>query len=171
MAKYASAKYALGISDRSGVAYKKRDMRKEWTGELVGKDEGEKKPPQLLPLRVGSDPQAIRDPRPDRTEPAVEVLLEFNPFISGDSGSSVITVIEPGHGRSTGDTVRFREVSDFDGFTEAAIENSSGFSITEVNSARYTFDISSGGSSETASSGSVRGGGSSASAGPVTVSA
>lgn len=39
MARYASEKYALGISDRSGVAYKLRDMRKEWNGFLVGKDE------------------------------------------------------------------------------------------------------------------------------------
>jgi hypothetical protein len=146
-------------------------MRKEWTGALVGKNEWEKKSPQLLPLKVGSDPQAIRDPRPDRTEPAVEVLLEFNPFISGNSGSSVITVIEPGHGRSTGDTVRFRGAADFDGFTEAAVEDEDGFSITEINSDRYTFDISSGGSSETATSGNVRGGGPTASAGPVTVSA
>ena len=46
MPTYASDRHALGISDRSGAAYKKRDMRKEWTGALVGKDEWEAKQPQ-----------------------------------------------------------------------------------------------------------------------------
>ena len=75
MAKYASNKYALGISDRSGAAYKLRHMRKEWTGFLVGYDEWEAKQPQLNPVRVVGDPQALRDPRPDRTENPVLVLL------------------------------------------------------------------------------------------------
>ena len=86
MARFASTKYALGISDRSGVAYKLRNMKKEWTGALVGKDEWEAKSPQLNPLKVVSDPQALKNARPDRTEPAVEVLLFFNPFQSGSSG-------------------------------------------------------------------------------------
>ena len=92
MARYASNKYAMGISDRSGAAYRLRDMRKEWTGLLVGKDEWEAKQPQLTVLKTPADPQALRNPRPDRTEPAVEVLLPFNAFKSSDSGSAVITV-------------------------------------------------------------------------------
>lgn len=44
-------------------------MRKEWNGLLVGKDEWEEKHPQLEPLRVPPDPQAIKDARPDRKEP------------------------------------------------------------------------------------------------------
>ena len=101
MPRYASNKYAMGISDRSGAAYRMRDMRKEWTGALVGKDEWEAKQPQLNAPRVVADPQALRDARPDRTEPEVEVLLQRDPFRSGSSGSAVITVTEPGHGRST----------------------------------------------------------------------
>ena len=167
MPKYASDRHALGISDRSGAAYKKRDMRKEWTGALVGKDEWEAKQPQLTAPNIAADPQALRDARPDRTEPAVEVLLERNPFRSGSSGSAVITVTQPGHGRSTGDTVRFRTVLPFDGFTEAVIESSGGFSITEVNDDRYTFTASSG----TATTGNLSGGGETATAGPVTLSA
>ena len=34
MSKFASGKYALGISDRSGFAYPLNRMRKEWTGAL-----------------------------------------------------------------------------------------------------------------------------------------
>jgi len=166
MARYASEKYALGISDRSGAAYKLRDMRKEWTGFLVGKDEWESKQPQLDIPKFMADPQALRNARPDRTEPAVEVLLQFNPFRSGDSGSTTINVYQPGHGRSTGDTVRFRSVEAFDGFTASMIESASGFSITKVDDDNYTFTASSG----TATSGSVLGGGGFASAGPVTVS-
>ena len=167
MARYASNKYALGVSDRSGATYKLRDMRKEWTGMLVGKDEWESKQPQLEVIATPADPQALRDPRPDRTEPAVEVLLPFNAFKSSDSGSAVITVTEPGHGRSTGDTVRFRSLENFDGFTSSAIEASGGFSITKVDDDSYTFTSGSG----TATTGNLAGGGGSSSAGPVTVSA
>ena len=167
MARFASEKYALGISDRSGVAYKLKDMRKEWTGMLVGKDEWEAKQPQLTVLKIPADPQALKDPSPDRTEPAVEVLLTEDAFLSSASGSDVLTVIEPGHGRSTGDVVRFRSVAPFDGFASSVIESASGYSITKTSSDRYTFTASSG----TATTGSVRGGGSSSSAGPVTVSA
>ena len=167
MAKYASGKHALGISDRSGRAYPLKNMIKEWNGFLVGRDEYESKQPQLQPRRVVADPQALKNSRPDRTEPPVEVLLPFNSFKSGTSGSDVITVNEPGHVRVTGDVVRFRSVESFDGFTEAAIESSSGFSITKVDSDNYTFVSGSG----TATSGDIRGGGGFASAGPVTVSA
>ena len=167
MPKFASNKYAQGISDRSGVAYKLRHMRKEWTGFLVGKDEWESKQPQLNPVKVVGDPQALKNPRPDRTEPAVTVLLPFNSFRSGTAATTTITVTEPGHGRSTGDTVTFRDITPFDGFAESMLETAAGFSITKVNSERYTFVATSG----TASSGDVAGGGANASAGPVTVSA
>ena len=69
MAKYASGKHAYAISDRSGFRYKYRDMRKEWNGMLVGRDEYEPKQPQLGPFRSDVDPQALRDARPDRGEP------------------------------------------------------------------------------------------------------
>jgi len=69
MARYASGKYAWGISDRSGFRYRLREMRKEWNGLLVGPDEYEEKHPQLEAPNVSADPQALRDPRPDRKEP------------------------------------------------------------------------------------------------------
>ena len=64
MAKHASGKNAYAISDRSGFRYKYRDMRKEWNGLLVGKDEFEAKQPQLGPFRTVADPQSLKDPRP-----------------------------------------------------------------------------------------------------------
>ena len=164
---YASGKYAQFISDRSGVAFPYREMRIEWNGSRVAASEFEEKQPQLDVVRNRVDPEALKNASTDRTEPAVEVLLKRNAFKSGSSGSAVITVTEAGHGRSSDDTVRFRSVIGFDGFSTSTIEQSDGYTITKVNDDRYTFYAASG----TATTGSVSGGGTVASAGPVTVSA
>ena len=167
MARFATGKNSYGISDRSGFRYRLKDMMKEWTGLFVGKDEFEPKHPQL-DLRVNVvDPQSIKDSRPDRTEPAVKVLLPHNPFKTNSGGSSptIVTVIEPGHGRSASDTVRFRDVENFDGLLSSTIEAAAGFSIQSVVSTdKYTISVSA-----SATTGSVAGGGGFASAGPVTV--
>ncbi len=65
MARYASGKYAKAISDRSGMEYRYKDMRKEWNGLVVGKDEFERKHPQLGPFRKIHDPQTLKEPRPN----------------------------------------------------------------------------------------------------------
>ena len=66
MSKFATGKNAYGISDRSGFKYRLKDMRLEWNGLLVGKDEWEEKQPQLNPIRATPDPQALRNPRPEQ---------------------------------------------------------------------------------------------------------
>ena len=166
MARYASGKSAWGFSDRSGFRYRLNEMVKEWNGLKVGPDEYEPKHPQLEPIKVGPDPQALFEPRPEqRTESAVESLLPLNPFQSAAQGTSVITVFEKDHGRTTGDIVRFRDALGFDGFTEAAIEQAAGYVITVVTTSSYTFTAASG----TATTGNQRGGGGTATAGPVTL--
>ena len=65
MGRYASGKYAFGISDRSGFRYRLREMKKEWNGLIVGPDEYEPKHPQLEPKRGINEPIAVYDPRPD----------------------------------------------------------------------------------------------------------
>jgi hypothetical protein len=65
MSKFASGKNAFGISDRSGFRYPLTAMRKEWTGLLVGPDEWEPKHPQLEPRSKVTDPQALKNARPD----------------------------------------------------------------------------------------------------------
>lgn len=165
MSKFAQGKFAYATSDRSGVRYKYKDMRREWNGMLVGKDEYEPKHSQLGPFRTVSDSQALKNSRPDRVEPKVEVSLNPNSFTSGSSGSSVITVREPGHGRTTGDTVRFKKVRGFDGFTKAVLEVSGGYTITVTTSDQYTFTVS----GESATVGGQRGGGDNATAGPATL--
>ena len=130
--RYALGKKSKFISDRSGFAFRYKERVKEWNGNIVHKSEFEQKHPQLTPRKPPSEPQALYQARPDRTEVAIERLLNKNPFKSGSSGSAVITVTELSHGRSTSDIVRFRNCFPFDGFTVSALENSSGYSITKV---------------------------------------
>ena len=78
MSKFASGKYAYGISDRSGFRYRLRDMRKEWNGFLVGKDEWEEKHPQLTPLRKRPDPEGIKNARPDQSDDNVKFTVYTN---------------------------------------------------------------------------------------------
>ena len=66
MARYASGSKAWGTSDRSGFRYRLSEMVTEWNGLKVGPDEYEAKHPQLRPIKVGPDPQALHDPRPDQ---------------------------------------------------------------------------------------------------------
>ena len=69
MARFAQGKHAYAISDRSGFRYKYKDMRKEWNGSLVGKDEFEAKQPQLEPFPTVVDALALKAARPDSTDP------------------------------------------------------------------------------------------------------
>ena len=61
MARFARGNHAYGISDRSGFRYRLKDMKKEWNGLLVGKDEFERKHPQLIPRRVIPDAEALKE--------------------------------------------------------------------------------------------------------------
>ena len=165
MGRFASGKFAYGISDRSGMRYRLGEMKLEWNGSLVGPDEFERKHPQLGPFNVPVDGQAVKNARPSRTENAIERRLNPDAFLSSSSGSAVITVSEPSHGRSSSDTVRFKKAKGFDGFTSAVINKDDGYSITVVTTDTYTFTASSG----TATTGNIFGGGNDATAGPVTV--
>ena len=84
--------------------------------------------------------------------------------MSATNGSTTITVFEDNHGRTTGDTVRFRDGESGAGITSADINNASGFTITVTNANNYTFTASG-----TATATAKIGGGS-ISAGPVTLS-
>jgi len=163
--KFALGKKAKFISDRSGFAFPFREKVKEWNGSIVHRSEYEEKHPQLTPRKPPFEPQALYNSRIDRTEVAIERLLELNPFTSGSASSAVITVKEVNHGRSTSDTVRFRNVSPFDGFSVSVLQQASGYSITKVDNDSYTFSAN----GETATIGSKKGGGGIVTAGPVTV--
>ena len=87
---FASGKYAYRISDRSGFRYKLKDTRKEWNGSIVGIDEYEEKHPQLEPIRVRADNQAIRDARPDTEDDGKKFIVYTNTGL-GNLGSLLTT--------------------------------------------------------------------------------
>jgi hypothetical protein len=157
---YAKGKYAKFISDRSGLEFPYTEMVIEWNGMRVHTSEYEPKAPQLMPHEHSPDPQALEHARPARIEPATERLLGLNPF-THESGSSLIKVFEPGHGRTTGDTVRFRDAT---GHLASTINADAGKTITVVDDDFYNF-----GAGVFASTTVISGGGQ-ASAGPVTLS-
>ena len=109
MGKYASGKYAYAISDRSGLKFPYDEMVREWNGSLVHTSEFEPKQPQLEPKPVGSDPQALYNPRPQPDSVASLILLNSNPFTSVIySGTTYVNVFSEDHQRKAGDIVRFR---------------------------------------------------------------
>jgi len=184
---YAAGKYAKAISDRSGMEFPYNEMVREWTGMLVHVSEFEEKHPQLQPRQHGGDPQSLLNARPDRTENAVATILKPNPFETIAASSGIINVSEQSHGRSTGDTVRFRgspstagtfaNPASFDGITGSNIAKTAGYSITvgkrdssgnitnTTDFYHFTVDT------DTATSGSESGGGENCSAGPATLTA
>ena len=109
MGKYAAGKYALAISDRSGMVFPYDEMVREWNGFLVHTSEYEPKQPQLQPKPVGSDPQALYNPRPQPASKTSLILLDNNPFTSVIySGTTYVNVFSRDHQRAAGSVVRFR---------------------------------------------------------------
>ena len=162
---FTRGKYAKAISDRSGMEFPYNEMVKEWNGHFVHKSEYEEKHPQLELKSRSGDSQGLRDARPARTENEVAALLGNNPF-SITASSQTITVTEINHGRSSSDTVRFRNVRGSRGGVSAStFENSSGFSITVTTTDKYTFSLG------VTPSVTEKGGGPTVSAGPVSLSA
>ena len=161
----ARGKYAKAISDRSGMEFPYNEMVKEWNGHLVHKSEFEAKHPQLELRSRSGDSQGLFNSRPARTENEVAAMLGNNPF-SITASSQTITVTEINHGRSSSDTVRFRNVRGSPGGVSAStFENASGFSITVTTTDKYTFSLGA------TPSVTEKGGGPTVSAGPVSLSA
>lgn len=167
MSNFATGKKSKAISDRSGMAFPYNEMVKEWNGSLVHKSEFESKHPQLELKSHKPDKQGLQNARPDRIETAAPILLPLNALKTANSGTSVITVTDPSHGRSSSDTVRFYDVIGFDGITATNINRSAGYTITKVDDNTYTFTVA----TDTATTGNLRGGGGRAYAGPTTITA
>ena len=162
---YARGRYAKFISDRSGMEYPYREMVKEWNGARVHTSEYEPKTAQDHPRKHSADKESLQYARPDRGESTVATLLSLNP-LRFTASSATITVFEPSHGRSSSDTVRFRDVSGhIFGADVDELEDSDGYSITKTDDDFYTFAVS------TAAGITGNGGGGYASSGPATLSA
>ena len=183
----ARGKYAKAISDRSGMEFPYHEMMREWNGSLVHRSEFETKHPQLEIRAKHGEEQGLMNARPDRTENEVIAILGPNPFETIAASSGIINVSEFAHGRSTGDTVRFRGTlstsatfnnpKNFDGITGSNVAKSAGYSITvgkrdssgNITNTDdfYHFTVD----TNTATSGGVSGGGENCSAGPATLTA
>ena len=162
---YARGRYAKFISDRSGMEFPYREMVKEWNGARVHKSEYEPKTAQDHPRKHSADKEALQYVRPDRGESAVATLLPLNP-LRFTASSTTISVFEPSHGRSTSDTVRFRDVTGaLFGAAVTELEDEDGYSITKTDDDFYTFTVS------TSAGTTGNGGGGYVSAGPATLSA
>ena len=183
----ARGKYSKAISDRSGMEFPYNEMMREWNGSLVHRSEFENKHPQLEIRAKHGEEQGLMNARPDRTENEVIAILGPNPFETIATSSGIINVSEFAHGRSTGDTVRFRgppstsatfnNPKNFDGIAGSNVAKSAGYSITvgkrdssgtitqTDNFYHFTVDTN------TATSGGVSGGGENCSAGPATLTA
>ena len=110
MTTFSQGKYALAISDRSGLAFPYLEMVREWNGAWVHFSEYEPKQPQLQPKPISADPQALQRARPSRVAFATPAPLNDNPFVT-EVGTTVI-VNQNRHQRSTGDAVRFYQVKE-----------------------------------------------------------
>jgi len=114
MFSFSQGKYALAISDRSGLAFQYNEMVREWNGALVHNSEYEPKQPQLQPKPTNADPQALQRARPARTEFATEDFLPNNPFKLSSTylvpTQTALSVNAANSGLVNGDHVRFRNV-------------------------------------------------------------
>jgi len=114
MSSFSQGKFALAISDRSGLAFPYNEMVKEWNGALVHISEYEPKQPQLQPKPTNADPQALQRARPARTEFATEDFLPNNPFQLSSTylvpTQTALSVNAANSDLVNGDHVRFRNV-------------------------------------------------------------
>ena len=108
MTTFSQGRFALMISDRSGLAFPYQEMVREWNGAWVHYTEFEPKSPQLSPKPTSADPQALQHARPARTEFATEDFLPNNPFST--AGTTTLTFSFPFGGLEVNDQVRFTEV-------------------------------------------------------------
>ena len=116
MSSFAQGRFALAISDRSGMAFPYNEMVREWNGALVHNSEYEPKQPQLQPKPTNADPQALQRARPARTEFPTEDFLPDNAFQLNPAPpvlvptQTALRISAPNSGLVNGDHVRFRNI-------------------------------------------------------------
>ena len=109
MTTFSQGKYALAISDRSGMAFPYNEMVREWTGAWVHMSEFEPKSPQLEPKPTSADPQALQRARPARTEFPTEDFLVDNPITTAAADATVSVAFENGD-MQVNDFARLRNI-------------------------------------------------------------
>ena len=89
MAKWATGKRSLAISDRSGMAFPYTEMVKEWNGSLVHYSEFEPKHPQIRRKRIVADAIALQNSRAQKFQQPTNIN-----GIYADSGGSMVGVAD-----------------------------------------------------------------------------
>lgn len=93
MARYANGNFAIAICDRCGLQYPYHTLKKQWNGFRNCIECYDPKHPQLDPIFPPTEPQALYEPRPSRTEPMdVPVGQQIFPFIQNISTQGVTSV-------------------------------------------------------------------------------
>ena len=87
MAKWATGKRSLSISDRSGMAFPYTEMVKEWNGSLVHYSEFEPKHPQIRRKRIVADAIALQNSRSQKFQQPTNIDGVF-----ADSGGTMVGV-------------------------------------------------------------------------------
>ena len=109
MNTFSQGKYALAISDRSGMAFPYNEMVREWNGAFVHISEYEPKQPQLDPKPTSADPQALQRARTARTEFPTEDFLINNPITTAAADATVSIAFQNG-AMQLNDFIRLRDV-------------------------------------------------------------
>ena len=109
MTTFSQGKYALAISDRSGMAFPYNEMVREWNGAFVHISEYEPKQPQLDPKPTSADPQALQRARPARTEFPTEDFLTNDP-ITTTAADATVSVSFPNGAMQVNDIFRLRDI-------------------------------------------------------------
>jgi hypothetical protein len=84
MARYASGKKSVAISDISGFKVKYNDLKTTWDGLRVEPEEWEPKHPQLTPAKNVIDATALFQPRVDNDPENVSFFVGYNYDIFAD---------------------------------------------------------------------------------------
>jgi len=90
MAKWATGRRSLAISDRSGMAFPYQEMVKEWNGSLVHNSEFEPKHPQIRRKRNVADAIALQNTRPQKFQQPQTVAS--NDTTKSNSGGTMVGV-------------------------------------------------------------------------------
>lgn len=93
MARFAQGFESLAVCDRCGLQYPYTTLKKQWNGFKNCVECWDAKHPQLEPIYPPTEPQALFEPRPDRTEPMdVPVGQDIFPFIKNTSLQGITSV-------------------------------------------------------------------------------
>jgi len=141
MTTFSQGKYALAISDRSGMAFPYNEMVREWNGAWVHISEFEPKQPQLEPKPTSADPQALHHASPARTEFPTEDFLINNPITTAAADATVSIAFENG-AMQVNDFVRLRNVkSPVGGVSVATLQLSGALLSGDITSTDTTIKL------------------------------